>query len=57
MEAPVKTVELQDFGIMTEERKPDSPTYNLGKLYAYCEQKGVRPIDLTESEREQFRTN
>jgi hypothetical protein len=58
MEPAVKsTVELEDFGIMTEEWNDSMPTYNLRDLFAYCRRVGKRPVDLSEEEREQFRTN
>ncbi|MBQ6347933.1 MAG: hypothetical protein IJI71_10315 [Clostridia bacterium] len=58
MEALVNTqTELEDFGVMTEEWKEDSPTYNLRALFAYCKKVGKRPVELSDSEREQFRTN
>ena len=58
MEAVVKkTAELEDFGIMTEEWNDSLPTYNLRDLFAYCRRVGKRPADLSDEEREQFRTN
>ena len=57
MEAVVKTAKLEDFGVMTEEWKEGTPTYNLRELFAYCNQTGKKPAQLTELEREQFRTN
>ena len=52
-----KAVELEDFGVMTEEWKEGSPTYNFRALLAYCEKVGKEPAALSELEREQFRTN
>lgn len=58
MESSVKNkVELEDFGVMTEEWNDSMPTYNLRDLLAYCRRVGKRPVDLSEEEREQFRTN
>lgn len=58
MEAVVnKTVELEDFGVMTEEWKEGTPTYNFRALLAYCEKVGKEPAALSDLEREQFRTN
>ena len=58
MEAVINTVtELEDFGVMTEEWKDGTPSYNLRDLFAYCRKTGKRPAELTEKEREQFRTN
>lgn len=49
--------ELQDFGIMTVEWDNKTPTYNLRDLFSYCEAKKKSVEDLTDSEREKFRTN
>ena len=58
MEAVVnKTTELEDFGIMTEEWKEGTPTYNFRALLEYCKKVGREPAVLTDPEREQFRTN
>lgn len=58
MEAVIKnTVELEDYGVMTEEWKEGTPTYNFRALLAYCERVGKKPADLSDLEREQFRTN
>ena len=51
------TVELEDFGIMTEEWKEGTPTYNYRALLAYCEKVGKEPAAISDLEREQFRTN
>lgn len=58
MEATVKnTVELEDFGVMTEEWKAETPTYDFRALLAYCERVGKAPAELSDLEREQFRTH
>ena len=58
MEAKVEPiVELEDFGVMTEEWVEGTPTYNLRDLFAYCQNVGKKPVELSELEREQFRTN
>ena len=58
MEAVVKTeVELEDFGVMTAEWEDGTPTYNFRALLAYCERVGKEPADLSDIERDQFRTN
>lgn len=58
MEARVEpVVELEDYGVMTEEWVDGTPTYNLRDLFAYCEKVGKRPAELSDREREQFRTN
>ena len=57
MEAIIKTTELDDFGVMTEEWNEDTPTYNLKELFAFCRKVGKKPSELTDLEREQFRTN
>ena len=59
MEAIVKTVvDLDDVGgVLTEEWKEGTPTYNLRDLFAFCEKVGKRPAELSDLEREQFRTN
>lgn len=57
MEAVINTTELEDFGVMTEEWKDGTPTYNLKALFAYCRKIGKKPAELSEFEREQFRTN
>lgn len=59
MEAIVKTqADLDDVGgILTEEWKEGTPTYNFRALMAYCNKVGKNPEELTDLEREQFRTN
>ena len=58
MEAKVHdTTMLEDFGVMTEEWNEETPTYNLKELFAYCKKIGKRPVELSDLEREQFRTN
>ena len=58
MEAKVdETVMLEDFGVMTEEWQEGTPTYNLKELFAYCRKVGKQPVELSDLEREQFRTN
>ena len=59
MEAVLKTrVDLDDVGgVLTEEWKDGTPTYNLKALFEYCSRVGKRPADLSDLEREQFRTN
>ena len=58
MEAKVQdTTMLEDFGVMTEEWTEEMPTYNLKELFAYCKKIGKRPVELSDLEREQFRTN
>lgn len=58
MEAKVQvTTMLEDFGVMTEEWNEETPTYNLKELFAYCKKIGKRPVELSDLEREQFRTN
>lgn len=49
--------ELEDFGVLTEEWKEGTPTYNLRDLFAYCRKVGKEPAELSDLEREQFRTN
>ena len=50
-------IELEDFGVMTEEWDDTVPTYDLRSLFHYCRSVGKEPIDLTDKERDQFRTN
>ena len=58
MEAKVHgTMMLEDFGVMTEEWHDETPTYNLKELFTYCKRIGKRPVELSDLEREQFRTN
>lgn len=58
MEAKInETIELEDFGVMTEEWKEGTPTYNLRALFEYCKKVGKEPVELSDLEREQFRTN
>lgn len=57
MEAVINMTDLEDFGVMTEEWKEGMPAYNLKALFAYCKKAGKKPAELTEVEREQFRTN
>ena len=56
MEAIVKKPELEDYGVMTEEWKDGTPTYNLRALFAYCEKTGKKSEELSDLGREQFRT-
>lgn len=53
-EAPL---DLEDFGPMTQEYGPGVPTYNLRALFAYCQERGIEPEDLSENELKQFQTN
>ena len=48
---------LDNFGKLTEPWNEDAPTYNIKKMMEYCERKGIRPIDLSDKERNAFRTN
>lgn len=58
MEAKVeKALELEDFGVMTEEWGKDTPTYDFRALLAYCKKVDKEPANLSDLEREQFRTN
>ena len=56
MEAVAKTKELEDFGVLTEEWKEETPTYNLKAMFEYCARVGKRPAKLSDLERAQFRT-
>lgn len=53
----VKIEELSDFGALTEPWNPKNPTYNLRDLFKYCREHQIEPIDLTDKERDMFRTN
>jgi len=44
-------------GILTMPSDPSQPTYNFKLLSEYCKTIGKRPIELSNKEREQFRTN
>lgn len=58
MEAKINDISmLEDFGVMTEEWKKDAPAYNLKALFNYCKEVGKQPVELSDLEREQFRTN
>ena len=58
MEAKVNdAMTLEDFGVMTEEFTENIPTYNIKATYEYCKRVGKKPAELTDLEREQFRTN
>ena len=54
---PKTTTDIEDFGVMTDEWKEGTPTYNLKELFEYCHKVKKKPIELAEEEREQFRTN
>lgn len=53
----VKDDPLDNYGPLTEPWKEGTPTYNIKKLFDYCRKVNKEPIELTEEEREQFRTN
>ena len=53
----VKNDPLDNFGPLTEPWDEKAPTYNLKELFAYCRSVGKEPVELTDEEREQFRTN
>ena len=44
-------------GLWLEPYDPNLPTYNFRDLMAYAKKVNKKPIDLTDEEREQFRTN
>lgn len=44
-------------GLLTMQSDPSQPTYNFKLLSEYCRKTGRRPIELSNEEREQFRTN
>ena len=48
---------LEDFGVMTEPWSEELPRYNIRKLDEYCKRVGKKAAELTDEEREQFRTN
>ncbi|MDD2647460.1 MAG: hypothetical protein PHI27_02955 [Eubacteriales bacterium] len=48
---------LEDFGVMTEELDENTPMYNLHDLFEYSKKVGKAPAELTDDERERFRTN
>ncbi|QKE76205.1 hypothetical protein HPK19_25690 (plasmid) [Arthrobacter citreus] len=41
-------------GVYCVPRDPNEPRIKVRKLFEYCREKGVDPIDLTDEEREQF---
>lgn len=49
--------DLEDFGVMTEHIDENTPSYNLKALFAYCRRVNKKPVQLSDEEREQFRTN
>ena len=53
----VKNDPLDNYGPLTEPWEDGTPTYNFKKLFEYCRKVGKSPIELTNEEREQFRTN
>lgn len=58
MEARVEEMNrLEDFGVLTEELTDTTPTYNLKALLDYCKRIGRLAEELSEEERERFRTN
>lgn len=58
MEAKLKMQDdFDDFGTFTEPYSDDTPTYNFRALLAYCKEKNVHLSELSEEERERFRTN
>lgn len=48
---------LDNYGMLTEPYGKDTPTYNIKKLFEFCRKIGKEPVELTDVEREQFRTN
>ncbi|MCQ9210866.1 hypothetical protein [Granulicatella seriolae] len=48
---------FEDIGAHDVSTPENAPRYNFRDLYAYARSKGLEPIDLTDEEREQFRTN
>lgn len=52
-----KNNNLDNFGKLTEPWDESAPTYNIKKLMEYCKMKKKRPVELTDEERENFRTN
>ncbi len=48
---------LDNYGMLTEPYGKDTPTYNIKKLFEFCRKIGKEPVELTDEERGQFRTN
>ncbi len=48
---------LDNYGMLTEPYGKDTSTYNIKKLFEFCRKIGQEPVELTDEEREQFRTN
>ena len=57
MEEERETTCFEDIGAHFLRTPADSPRYNLRDLFAYSDAKGMDPADLTDEERDQFRTN
>ncbi|MFS0905657.1 hypothetical protein AB3N02_21675 [Priestia aryabhattai] len=41
-------------GVIAIPRPKNVPNYNMHKLFEYCDEKGIKPMDLTREERKQF---
>ena len=48
---------LDESGVFTEPYGKDTPIYDFRALLDYCEHIGRIPAELTDDERERFRTN
>ena len=58
MEAKVQdTTMLEDFGVMTEEWTEEMPTLQIQRVNCLLQEIGKRPVERSDLEREQFRTN
>ncbi len=55
--ANIIETDFDNLGTYTEPWSKDMPTYNLRKLFEYCKKVSKRPMELSEDERERFRTN
>lgn len=49
--------ELDEYGTLTEPYGKNTPVYNFRALLDYCKRIGKAPAELSDEEREQFRTN
>ncbi len=48
---------FEDIGLHILSMSEDEPRYNIKALCEYAQSKGVAVVNLTDEEREQFRTN
>ncbi|MCQ9210870.1 hypothetical protein [Granulicatella seriolae] len=57
MKETIEITESGDIGLHYMPWREGDPEYYFKGLCEYAKAKGVKPIDLTDEEREQFRTN